>query len=79
MAKQVITITIDDAENENNQNGVDCHLHIDAEHEAGSHSYLMAVAIKEQFRTIMDVTAEYIQNQQDQKSNSAISITGSIH
>lgn len=79
MAKQVITIIIEDGQNEDKKDGVNCRLQIDAEYEAGSHSHLVALAFGEKFKSIMDVTTEYAQMQQQRKSRSAISLTRSIH
>lgn len=79
MAKQVITITITDCENSTGQNGIDCQLHVEGEYETGSFSHLMAVALNEKFKAIIDCTSEYVQEQQERKSRSAISLTRSIH
>ncbi|HCJ0148061.1 TPA: hypothetical protein NQG57_000985 [Salmonella enterica subsp. enterica serovar Infantis] len=79
MAKQVITIIIEDAKNENGHNGIDCKLNIEAENEAGSYSHLVAAAIGEKFKSIIDVTAEYALVQQERKNRNAITLIGSIH
>lgn len=79
MAKQVITITIEDGKNTEGRDGINCNIHVQAENEAGSFSHLVAVGISERFKDIIEVISEYIQVQQERKNRNAISLTRSIH
>lgn len=79
MAKQVITIIIEDGKDTEGRDGIGCKINVQAENEAGSFSHLVAVAINEKFKEIINVTSEYVQMQQERKGRSAISLTRSIH